>query len=380
VTSCEVAVVGAGIVGVATARELAQRGVDVCLLDAGDVSGGTTGLGEGNVLCSDCEPGPELELTLHGLGLYDEIEELLGDEARIRRKGALIVHPDEETWALEEERVEQLRAAGVEARLVDEAELRAMEPELAGEVRGASWFPRDLQCDPHAITRALARALPSVRTGARVEAIEVEGGRVTGLRTDGGGLAADAVVIAAGAWSAELAESAGLHLPVEPRWGQLVQLRAPDPDTLFIRHKVVDGAYMGSVASGDASLQVTTVLETTWEGHVIVGSSRERRGFDDSVDPSVSERMVARAGRLVPRLGELAYDTAWSGLRPWLPDNLPAIGRSSAADGLWIATGHEGAGIALGPVTGRVLAQAIRGEPTLVDLAPFDPDRFGPQR
>jgi glycine/D-amino acid oxidase-like deaminating enzyme len=118
------------------------------------------------------------------------------------------------------------------------------------------------------------------------------------------------------------------------------------------------------------------VVETTWEGDVLVGSSRMRRGFDDVVDPAVSEMMVARAARLFPRLRSLEPRRAWSGLRPWLPDHLPAIGPSRAVEGLWAATGHEGAGVALGPVTGRVVARALCGEPPLLDLAPFAPDRF----
>jgi glycine/D-amino acid oxidase-like deaminating enzyme len=89
-----VAVVGAGILGAATAWELHARGVDVLLLDAGDVSGATTGLGEGNVLCSDKDAGPELDLAVHGLALYDEVEARYGALAQIRRKGALIVHPE----------------------------------------------------------------------------------------------------------------------------------------------------------------------------------------------------------------------------------------------------------------------------------------------
>jgi D-hydroxyproline dehydrogenase subunit beta len=132
------------------------------------------------------------------------------------------------------------------------------------------------------------------------------------------------------------------------------------------------------VASADAALQVTTVLETDWEGRMLVGSSRERRGFDLGVDDAVSAAILDRAARLAPALCELEVDAAWAGLRPWLPDHLPAIGPSRAVDGLWVATGHEGAGVALGPVTGRVLAQAYCGEPPALDLAPFDPDRFAP--
>jgi glycine/D-amino acid oxidase-like deaminating enzyme len=371
----DVVVVGAGIVGAATAWELAERGLRVRLLDRGEVSSGTTGLGEGNVLCSDKDAGPELELTVLGLRLYDELEQRLGPVARIRRKGALIVHPDAATWAVEPARVERLRAAGVAGELLSPEEVRAAEPALTGAICGASRFPADLQCDPRAIARALAAEVELV-TGCRVDGVEVAGGQVMGVRTEGGRIAAGAVVLAAGAWTARLASSAGLALPLEPRKGQLVRLRVPQLEPALIRHKVVDASYLASVASADADLQVTTVLETTWEGHVLVGSSRERRGFDTSVDDAVSDAMVARAARLMPAVAGLGRDAAWAGLRPWLPDHLPAIGPSRAAEGLWIATGHEGAGVALGPVTGRVLAQALCGERPLVDLAPFDPDRF----
>ena len=365
--TAEVVVVGAGLVGAATARELAVRGVDVLLLDAGEVSGGTTGLGEGNVLCSDKEAGPELELTVAGLALYDELAARLGDAARIRRKGALIVHTDAATWADEPERLERLRAAGVESEVVD---ARAAEPRLTGEVHGAVLFAGDLQCDPRAIARALAREVPRVATGTRVAALERGGVR---LSTDER-IAAGAVVLAAGPWSGALAASAGLRLPVEPRKGQLVRLSAPADD--YVRHKVVEAAYMASVASTAAELQVTTVVETIAGGDVLVGSSRERVGFDEAVDPAVSDAMVARAARLFGDLAALPRTAAWSGLRPWLPDHLPAIGPSQVVPGLWLATGHEGAGVALGPVTGRLVAQAYCGESPLMDLAAFDPDRF----
>jgi glycine/D-amino acid oxidase-like deaminating enzyme len=371
-----VAVVGAGIVGAATAWELHARGVDVALLDRGEVSGATTGLGEGNVLCSDKEAGPELDLTLAGLDVYDELEERLGDEARIRRKGALVVHRAQETWSGEAARVERLCAAGAHGCLVDVGDVRAMEPQLMGDVAGASFFPADLQCAPRAIARALAGGLPRVHTGVEVHEVVIEHDRVTGLRTSDGVLACDAAVIAAGPWSRALAAGAGLALPLEPRKGQLVRLAAGTRDGRLIRHKVVEAGYLGSVASIDAALQVTTVLETTWEGDVLVGSSRERRGFDLSVDDAVSAAMLEQAFALMPGLRGLAVDAAWAGLRPWLPDHLPAIGPSGAVAGLWLATGHEGAGVALGPVTGRLVAQLYAGEAPIVDPAPFSPDRF----
>lgn len=375
---CEVAVVGAGIVGAATAWELQARGVDVALLDRGEVSGATTGVGEGNVLCSDKDEGPELALTVAGLRVYDELEERLGQVARIRRKGALVVHRDAVMWAGEPARLERLQDAGVTGRLVNAADVLALEPELTGELSGASFFPGDLQCAPRAIARALAAGVARVETGTEVQAIELAGGRVSALRTAAGRLPCGAVVIAAGPWSRPLAEAAGAALPLEPRKGQLVRLRAAARDERFIRHKVVEAGYLASVASAEPGLQVTTVLETTWEGDVLVGSSRERRGFDLAVDDAVTGAMLDRAAALMPSLRALPVDAAWAGLRPWLPDHLPAIGPVRAIEGLWLATGHEGAGVALGPVTGRLVAELYAGETPVVDPSPFTPDRFAP--
>ena len=353
--------------------------MSVCLLDrAAQPASETTGLGEGNVLCCDKEPGPELELARSGLAFYDEIEELLGAEAGIRRKGALVVHSELAGWEAERDRRAGLHGAGVSCDLLDADQVLEAEPELSGPILGASLFPDDLQCAPRALARALAREAVSegamLLTGFNADRIEVSSGRVRGVTAaDRSKVSADCVVLSAGPWSSALAATAGLRLPLEPRKGQLVRLeRRP----AFMARKVIDGSYMAAVANSEEGLVVTPVIETTLEGHVLVGSSRERRGFDLSVDPAVSAALIRRASLLAPGLAELEIDSAWAGLRPWLPGGLPAIGPSAAAEGLWVATGHEGAGVAHGPITGRLVAQGICREPPALDLAPFDPDRF----
>ncbi|MDX6725470.1 MAG: D-hydroxyproline dehydrogenase subunit beta, partial [Baekduia sp.] len=217
-----------------------------------------------------------------------------------------------------------------------------------------------------------------VRPGTPVRHVLVGAdGRARGVRLAGGeDVLAGAVVLAAGPWTGPLAGAAGVPLPLEPRKGQLLQLRLPVPDERWLRHKVVDGSYLLSVASTGAGRQVSTVIETTWDGRLVVGSTRERCGFDASVDAGLEDAVRARAARLVPAVAGLARDAAWVGFRPWLPDHLPAIGPSARTPALWVATGHEGAGVALGPITGRVIAGAIAGEPPPMDLSPFGPDRF----
>jgi glycine/D-amino acid oxidase-like deaminating enzyme len=265
----------------------------------------------------------------------------------------------------------------VTVSLLPPDEVRELEPNLTGEIHGALYVPDDLQCDPHSIAQALAAWSEDhgaeIRTGTEVTALEP--GKGVHL-TDGTLLPAEQIVLAAGPWSAPLAAAAGLTLPVEPRKGQLTRLRLPDPDPTFLRRKIVDGSYLASVTSTAADRQISTVVETTWDGHVIVGSTRERCGFDPTVDESLAQDVQARAAKLVPAMAELDRDSTWVGFRPWLPDGLPAIGPSRTAPGLWIGTGHEGAGIQLGPITGRLLAQAIAGETLDLHLAPFDPERF----
>ncbi len=333
-------VAGAGIVGCATAYELARRGTRVRLIDRGELSSGTTGLGEGNVLCCDKEAGPELGLARLGLALFDEIEELLGAEAGIRRKGALVLFGEEAAWEAEQERLASMRAEGVECAPVGPGELRELEPELRGDLAGASLFPGDLQCAPRAIARGLAReaeALGAVVTEhVQVERITVEGGRVAGVETAEGRVPADVVVLAAGTWSAPLAASAGLALPLEPRKGQLVRLeRRPG----FFRHKLIDGSYMAAVSAGDAGLHVSTVMENTLDGHVLVGSSRERRGFDLSVDPAVSDALLDAAARLAPGIRGLAAMPPGPGCGPGSPTACPPSGPRARPTGCSWARG-----------------------------------------
>ena len=333
-------VVGAGICGAATAFELHSRGLDVLLLDRGAVSSGTTGLGEGNVLVSDKPPGVERDLATLGRALWEDLGARF-PQARVTRKGALLL------------------GAG--------ADVSALEPALAPGVLG-ELEPGDLQVDPRGLTCALA-AHVDVREGVEVVAIEaVAHGAHEVVLAGGTRLCADHVVVCTGPWAADLT-----GLPVEPRKGQLVALAAPPG---LIRHKLVDASYLDAVAGPTGDLALASVIEQTLDGdEVLVGSSRERVGFDATVRPEVTAALIERAARWVPAVASLPVTRSWCGFRAWLPDGLPAIGQ--LASGVWTTTGHEGAGVGLGPISGRLLAQLICDERPLTDPAPFDPRRYG---
>jgi glycine/D-amino acid oxidase-like deaminating enzyme len=129
------------------------------------------------------------------------------------------------------------------------------------------------------------------------------------------------------------------------------------------------------VGSGDAELQTSTVVETTRAGTVLIGSSRERVGFDESLRVRVLRELARKAVGLFPFLAEVAVMRAYGGFRPYAPDHLPVIGPDPRVPGLWHATGHEGAGIGLAASTGRLVCELFLGLTPHVAAEPFRVDR-----
>jgi len=374
----DVVVVGAGIVGAACAFAAARAGLSVVVVDRGAIAGGTSGAGEGNLLVSDKLPGPELDLALLSARLWrDDLAPRLGPRLEYDAKGGLVVAATSEAAAALCETIAAQRAAGVAVTHVAAADLPTLEPHLAPDLAGGARYPADAQVQPIAATALLlreARTLGTrVLTGTRVTGLLRAGDRVTGVRTPSGDLPAGAVVNAAGPWSGEVAALAGLDLPVCPRRG-FVLVTAPLPR--MVRHKVYTAAYVGDVASDEAALQSSAVVEETPAGTLLIGASRERVGFDRASAVPVLRRLAAQAVGLFPVLAAVPVLRTYLGFRPCSPDHLPLLGPDPRAPGLLHATAHEGAGIGLAPATGALVAQVLTGEKPALDLHPFRPERF----
>jgi len=375
--SCDVVVIGAGAVGAACAYHLAEAGLRVTVVDRGSVAGGTTGAGEGNILVSDKEPGPELELALLSLRAWRELPPAVTRAAELDPKGGLVVAATADELAGLTTLAEAQRAAGVEAVPVASERLTELEPELAPDLAGGMFYPQDMQVQPmlaaaHLIAAARrrgARVLP----GEPVAGVLRAGERVTGVRTPRRAIAAGVVVNAAGVWGGEIAALAGVELPVLPRRGFILVTEPVGP---LIRHKLYAASYVGDVHGSSEGLETSPVIEGTASGTILIGSSRERVGFDTRLSMTALAQMARHAIRLVPVLGRVRAMRAYLGFRPYSPDHLPMIGADRRAPGLFHACGHEGAGIGLSAATGLLVAEQVTGRPTSLPLAAFAPDRF----
>ncbi|WP_405359324.1 FAD-binding oxidoreductase [Kitasatospora sp. NBC_00085] len=375
----DVVVVGAGVVGAACAYYAARAGLAVAVIDRGPVAGGTTGAGEGNLLVSDKEPGPELDLALLSTRLWQELAEELGAAVEYEPKGGLVVAATPARQdALRAFAAEQA-AVGVTAEEIPGERLRELEPHLAAGLAGGFHYPQDAQVQPALAAAHLLRAARRdgavLYTGETVREVTTgPDGAVLGVVTDRRRLAAPAVVNAAGTWGGELAALAGVHLPVLPRRGFVL---VTEPLPRIVRHKVYAADYVADVASGSAALQTSAVVEGTPGGPVLIGASRERVGFDRTLSVEVLQRLAAQAAALFPVLADVSVLRAYRGFRPYLPDHLPAIGADPRVPGLYHACGHEGAGIGLAPATGLLIGEQLTGKRPELDLTPFRADRFG---
>ncbi len=383
----DVVVIGAGIVGASCAYYAAREGLSVTVVDRGAVAAGTTGAGEGNVLVSDKEPGPELDLALLSGRLWhrlaEESEEAekhagLGD-FEYEPKGGLVVAEDDRVLRALTELAGRQESSGAETRPVAAGELADYEPHLAPGFAGGVFYPQDAQVQPMLAAARLLRRWPRValRTGTEVTGLVVQRGRVTGVRTDAGDIPAGAVVNAGGTWGGEIAALAGVTLPILPRRGFILVTEPLDPAYGgLVRHKVYTAAYVAGVASEAAGLETSAVVEATRAGTVLIGASRERVGFDRTVSLPVLARLARQAVALFPALAEVRAIRAYCGFRPYCPDHLPVIGADPRVPGLYHACGHEGAGIGLAPATGLLTTRLLTGATPELDLTPFRPDRF----
>ncbi len=373
--SADVVVIGAGVVGASTALALTRSGLKVVVVDRGSVASGTTGAGEGNILVSDKEPGAELELALRSRDLWFEIASDIGNNFELEAKGGVVVARKDPAPLFDfAKRQEQ---AGIKIEFSNHKRLHELEPHLAPSIENGVFYPQDAQCQPMLAAAHMLRAVREsggvIFNQADVKEIRSRHGKVTTVVTSRGVIDTPIVVNATGTWAGEVAALAGSNIPVMPRRG-FILVTEKVPQLIF--HKVYDSDYVDNVASGDADLQTSTVVEGTQSGTILIGASRERIGFETTMNIQILRKLAAQATSLFPILRDIQLLRAYRGFRPYAPDHLPIIGEDSHVQGLWHSAGHEGAGIGLAPGSARLLADLITGKSSFMDARPFSPQRF----
>lgn len=375
----DVIVVGSGIIGSFTALALSRRGLSVAVVDRGGLAPGTSRSSDGNLLCSDKSGGTLLELSHRSLALWDAFVAEHGNDCEYDPKGSTVVARGEEQARGLAAHVAAHREAGIECEYLDRGWDR-VEPELAPDVSAVGHWRHDAQVQPMLACYQIARLLrrrevPYFLYRDVVQIRESGSGIRLGLE-DGEALACGHLCLCTGVWTNELLAPLSLSVPVRPRKGHICVLERGD---VTVNSKIADFGYNATAedTSGeDSGVQTAAVIESTRSGTILCGSSREFSGFDRSVSSNTLRRVLADCVALVPALARLRVIRGYAGLRPFSPDGLPMIGPVGESGRLIVATGHEGAGHGLAPVTGDLVARCIVDGETAPCGGELYPGRF----
>jgi glycine oxidase len=371
-----VAVIGAGVIGLGVAWRLAQRGVAVTVFDKDAAGSGASHAAAGMLAaCCEAEPGEEALVTLgrdsqaRWPGFAAELLQTSGIDVELRTEGTLVVALTADDQARIHHHLAYQQRLGLPLQWISPAETRRREPHLAGKLSGAVWSPQDHQVDNRKLASALCiaaeRAGVTIRENTPVKDISIAGSRADGIvLADGTKVAADVVVLAAGAWSRGIGGVAvELRPPVRPIKGQMLSLKM-DPAAPLITHVVwAPGVY----------------LVPRKDGRLIVGATVEERAFDTTLTAGGLLTLLEAAWRTIPAIEELPIDEMWVGHRPGSRDDAPILGAGPVA-GLVYATGHHRNGILLAPVTADAIAGLVLDGVADPVIRPFGNERFAPAR
>jgi glycine oxidase len=368
-----VAIIGAGVIGLAIAWRLAARGTPVQVFDRGAAGAGASHAAAGMLAaCAEAEPGEEALVALGREGqarwpaFAAELLAASGIDVELRPEGTLLLALTADDQARLTHQLVFQQKLDLPLKWISAVETRRREPHLAGKLAGAVFSPEDTQVDNRKLVAALriAAEAAGVRVSEyrSVNTISSRGGRVDGIiLADGTKVGADAVVLAAGAWARSIeGVDPKLRPPVRPIKGQMLALRM-DPAAPLLSHVVwAPGAY----------------LVPRRDGRLLVGATVEEKGYDTSLTAGGMLTLLEAAWRAVPAIEELAIDEMWVGHRPGSRDDAPILG-AGPIDGLIYATGHHRNGILLAPITADAIARLVLDGVVEAVIRPFGIERFG---
>ena len=369
--TADIAIVGAGIMGVSTAYHLARLGAGrVIVLERDHVCAGSTALASGGIRHQYANR-LGVELTTHSIVTFERFEEEFGVDPNFRQHGYLILIGSDDGLAVAHQSLALQQSLGVDVELLDASGARRLCPYLhTGDLRGATYSRRDGYADPYLCTTAIATRARErgviIRQETEVRGFVRDGDRVTGVVTEEGTVEARAVVIAAGAWSGVVGRLAGVDIPVVPhRRHKFITAPFPARDIPEATPFIIDPH---------------TGISMRREGEGIllgIGRPDEAPSFSTEVDRALEPLVVERAVHRAPALAEARLMRAWAGLYEMTPDHTGIVSAVPGADGLYVIAGFSGHGFMHGPIAGQLMAELIvHGGAVTMDARPLALERF----
>jgi len=384
----DVVIIGGGVIGCSIAYHLAKRGIPTHVIEKDDIAMGTSGACDKAVLLQSKNPGIHLELALKSVKMFPELQKSLDTDIEFLNHGGMIAIQNEKQWQVMEGFVERQRKVGLDVRLLDTDQARALQPAFAGDIVGSTYSPMDSEANPIYLSLGLYRGAKklgakfSLRT--EVKNVKLEKGRVKSVETDKAEILCKYVVNATGVYAPTIGRMVGLKIPIVPRRGQII---VTEPVAPLLRGDIncaryITAKFRPELLGSDemAKLGVGLSLAQTVNGNILIGGTREFVGFNKNTTHKALKAVLKHATSIVPALKNIHVIRSFAALRPFTPDGLPILGEVPQVPGFIIAAGHEGDGIALSAITGRIISDVIAdGKPAddlNIDMTKLSPERF----
>jgi glycine/D-amino acid oxidase-like deaminating enzyme len=386
--NADIVVIGGGVIGTAVSYYLAKSGLDVCSIEKRGITDGTSSRCDGHIAVYDSVPGHHCKLSKKSLEFFPGLSDELGIDIGWSQEGTLLLAESEEEYeVLKKHTALMVEEEHLPYRILDRVEIQEIEPYAAKDVVGGLDVACDGTLNPMALGQGFIYAAQKlgakVMTYTSVTDIKLNNnGQLEKVVTDKGDISTPRVVNAAGVWAPEIGRMVGLNIPIKPRQGHIVVgqrtfpiTRRPVCEFGYIMAKLDTGGYKRQVTQEMEAFGVALVFEPTDAGNFIFGSSRRFVGMNVSTDNRVIKAMAQRAVRFYPILRELNAIRSYVGCRPWTPDHNPVISKTEIP-GFYIAAGHEGNGIGMSAMTGKLMSEIVCGIPTSISVESFSWDRF----
>lgn len=378
-------VIGGGIIGTSVAYQLSKRNKKVLIVERNDLCSGTSGSCDAYITPHTKKAGFHLQFCMESQKIYDELEqELDADLEYWKDRGGFQPCADEAAYELVSNNAKDLQAGGLDVIMMRIDEVRKYEPCLSPELSGALHCPSAGQVNPFKMVFAFARN--AIRLGCEImtqtEVTDIlrSGDTVIGVKTTKGDFYADTTINCTGCWGAQIAKMVGFDAPIQPRRGQLL---VSEPTAPVIHTTMQSGLYMVIKYHPELitdprinRLGLNYAIEQTGDGTILLGFTREFVEYDKRTTLEGIEGLIQEGCHYVPLLRDLHFIRTFSGFRPFVKDGTPLIGPVDGIPGFLMAAGHEGDGVALSPITGKLVAEMVTGETPSFNIDAFSPNRF----
>ncbi|PFR41461.1 NAD(P)/FAD-dependent oxidoreductase [Bacillus cereus] len=381
---CDVLIIGGGIIGCSIAYYTSKYGRDVTIIEKGEFVSGTSSRCDGNILAIDKDPGFDSQMSLVSQKLVTDLSEELKHSFEYRAPGSILVCESDEEMEAAQQWVNRQKEAGLPFRMLDRQDIREESPFFADDLLGGLECATDSTVNPYLLAFSLLSEAQKFGAKAfkqtEVKSMEIETDGSFVVETTNGTFTAQQVVNAAGVWAPKIGQMLNINIPIEPRKGHIIV--ASRQQHVGCR-KVMEFGYLISKFGGKRKVDALTekygvalVFEPTESQNFLIGSSREFVGFHTRINNEVIKCIANRAIRFYPKMADMMVIRSYAGLRPWTKDHLPIISRVEHIPNYFIAAGHEGDGISLAAVTGKVIEELLNEKETIIPIEPLRLSRF----